>query len=194
MVPPPPRGGLSTTGGPSTVLPEAPASPTPFISPPAPAARPGHISSFPRCFSLRFRAPMGHLALPQWSPDATVNGRGQGPARAGRAQVPVPGWPPGCEDGDVEARVDEEHGRLDGHGRTGPARVALCAVVAMAGLLAGCSGSPASTSARAAAKPFFTGRFTTEVNHFTFGQDPSWTADGRVLSNEDDPSGVSQIY
>src|SRR5664280_434650 len=55
-------------------------------------------------------------------------------------------------------------------------------------------GSPASTSAPGAANPFFTARFTASVNHSTFGQDPSWTADGRVLSNEDDPSGVSQIY
>ena len=90
--------------------------------------------------------------------------------------------------------MDEEHHRLTRHGRAGSARVTLCAVVAMAGLIAGCSGSPATNSAPAAANPFFNARFTANVNHFTFGQDPSWTADGRVLSNEDDPSGVSQIY
>ena len=94
----------------------------------------------------------------------------------------------------MEAREDAEDDRPTGHGRAGSARVTLCAVVAMAGLIAGCSGSPATTSAPAAANPFFTARFTANVNHFTFGQDPSWTADGRVLSNEDDPSGVSQIY
>ena len=44
------------------------------------------------------------------------------------------------------------------------------------------------------ANPTFTSRFTTTVNPFTFGQDPSWTADGRVLSNEVSPSGTGQIY
>lgn len=61
-------------------------------------------------------------------------------------------------------------------------------------LLGGCSTSTTATVAGNASNPFFAGRFTATANPYTFGQDPSWTADGRVLSNEKDPSGVSQIY
>jgi Tol biopolymer transport system component len=60
--------------------------------------------------------------------------------------------------------------------------------------LAGCSGAAAPSATAGSANPFFTNRFRTTVNPYTFGQDPSWTADGRVLSNENDRSGVSQIY
>jgi len=71
------------------------------------------------------------------------------------------------------------------------------ALLALSALLTGCS-TPRSTAASphssAAANPYFTGRFTATVNRFTFGQDPSWTADGRVLSNENERSGTSQIY
>ena len=61
-------------------------------------------------------------------------------------------------------------------------------------ILAGCSQSAAPNSPAAPANPYFSSRFTTTVNPFTFGQDPSWTTDGRVLSNEKDPAGVSQVY
>ena len=60
--------------------------------------------------------------------------------------------------------------------------------------LASCSGAATPSSSPGSTNPFFTNRFHTTVNPYTFGQDPSWTADGRVLSNEDDQSGVSQIY
>lgn len=64
--------------------------------------------------------------------------------------------------------------------------------------LGGCAGSAGSAGSAAptgsGANALFSARFTTTVNPFTFGQDPSWTADGRVLSNEPDPSGVSQVY
>ncbi len=63
-------------------------------------------------------------------------------------------------------------------------------VVATAAGLGGCS----SPGVPDPANPFFSARFTTTANSFTFGQDPSWTADGRVLSNEPDPGGVSQVY
>ena len=32
--------------------------------------------------------------------------------------------------------------------------------------------------------PYFLAPFSVRTNPFTFGQDPSWTPDGRVLSNE----------
>ncbi len=52
----------------------------------------------------------------------------------------------------------------------------------------------ASASTSEPANPTFAARFTTAVDPFTFGQDPSWTADGRVLSNEVSPSGTNQVY
>ena len=58
-------------------------------------------------------------------------------------------------------------------------------------------GSPASAGAASAnggAGPYFTAPFTVETNAHTFGQDPSWTPDGRVLSSEPDPAGVEQVY
>jgi hypothetical protein len=69
----------------------------------------------------------------------------------------------------------------------------VVALAATAVALAGCSGS-ALASSPPSASPLFTARFSTLVNRFTFGQDPSWTADGRVLSNEKDHHGVSQVY
>ncbi len=61
-------------------------------------------------------------------------------------------------------------------------------VVGMAAVMGGCSSAASSSPPPDPADPLFTARFTTTVNPFTFGQDPSWTADGRVLSNELDPS------
>jgi hypothetical protein len=59
--------------------------------------------------------------------------------------------------------------------------------------LGGCAATAAPVGHDPGAVPFGA-RFTTAVNPFTFGQDPSWTADGRVLSNELDSAGVSQVY
>ncbi len=64
----------------------------------------------------------------------------------------------------------------------------------MAVVIGGCSGTTPNGSSADPADPSFTAKFTTAVNPFTFGQDPSWAADGRVLSNEPDPTGVSQVY
>jgi hypothetical protein len=44
------------------------------------------------------------------------------------------------------------------------------------------------------ASPWFSAPFTARANAATFGQDPSFTADGRVLSNEFDRTGVRQVY
>jgi WD40-like Beta Propeller Repeat len=59
--------------------------------------------------------------------------------------------------------------------------------------IGGCVG-PSPPAPADPANPLFGARFTAAVNPFTFGQDPSWTADGRVLSNQSDPTGVSQVY
>ncbi len=67
-------------------------------------------------------------------------------------------------------------------------------LVAVAAAAGGCSGPASSVSPGDPADPWFAARFSTAVNPFTFGQDPSWTPDGRVLSNEPDPAGVSQVY
>jgi hypothetical protein len=66
--------------------------------------------------------------------------------------------------------------------------VALAATMVTTGLAA-CSSNRAK-----GANPYFTARFDVHVNARTFGQDPSWTADGRVLSNERDSAGTEQIY
>jgi len=46
----------------------------------------------------------------------------------------------------------------------------------------------------AAPNPFFAASFTVKTNPVTFGQAPSWTRDGRVLSSMPDGSGVEQVY
>ncbi len=76
----------------------------------------------------------------------------------------------------------------------GRRRRAPMAIAIALSLLVSVGWSAAGASATEPANPTFTSRFTTTVDPFTFGQDPSWTADGRVLSNEVSPSGTTQIY
>jgi hypothetical protein len=71
--------------------------------------------------------------------------------------------------------------------------VAVWVTIARSVAVAGCSASPASTRPTTT-NPFFTNRFAATVNPYTFGQDPSWSADSRLLSNEEDRTGTSQIY
>lgn len=70
----------------------------------------------------------------------------------------------------------------------------LCAIAA-AWLLALASAF-ADDPARAAERldPYFSAPFQVHANGFNFGQTPSWTRDGRVLSNEPDASGMEQVY
>jgi Tol biopolymer transport system component len=51
-----------------------------------------------------------------------------------------------------------------------------------------------AAAAHAASNPFFTGSFTVTTNPVTFGQAPTWTRDGRVLSSMPEGSGVHQVY
>jgi len=41
---------------------------------------------------------------------------------------------------------------------------------------------------------YFNAQFTVQSTAVSFGQNPSWTRDGRVLSNENDNSGTEQVY
>jgi hypothetical protein len=106
--------------------------------------------------------------------------------------VPDPLSPAPADVGKGGALVAEE-------GPRGPklakraAKAGALAVIALSVTVAGCSASPAS-SRPTGTNPFFSNRFAATVNPHTFGQDPSWTADGRVLSNEKDRTGTSQIY
>jgi hypothetical protein len=77
--------------------------------------------------------------------------------------------------------------------RRGEARFVLVVCLALAGC-APSSPRAASRDRTHSANPFFSSPFTVKTNGFTFGQDPSWTADGRVLSNEVDRSGTKQVY
>ena len=69
------------------------------------------------------------------------------------------------------------------------------AVVAAAIVASGCGSSvtPAAPLP-AAANPYFDAAFSVTTNVYTFGQDPTYTADGRVLSAESDAHGVRQVY
>jgi hypothetical protein len=42
--------------------------------------------------------------------------------------------------------------------------------------------------------PYFSARFSVEQNSYTFGQDPTWTRRGDVLSQELGGSGILQVY
>ncbi|MFN8035476.1 MAG: hypothetical protein U0V73_06050 [Acidimicrobiia bacterium] len=79
--------------------------------------------------------------------------------------------------------------------------VASATVVASAGAVTAApatAGSGAGSGAGAGGarvNPYFNAPFTARQNSFTFGQDPSWTPDGRVLSAAvDTATGVEQIY
>jgi len=81
-----------------------------------------------------------------------------------------------------------------GRGRAWGGTIGMAVVAAVVLMAGGCFGPSSPGPSGDPVNPFFTHRFTSVVNQFTFGQDPSWTADGRILSNEQDRSGVSQVY
>lgn len=66
--------------------------------------------------------------------------------------------------------------------------------MALIALLVGVVGAPAAGASSVPPNPYFTAPFSAHVNSFMFGQDPSWTPDGRVLSNEKDPAGTEQVF
>jgi WD40-like Beta Propeller Repeat len=60
-------------------------------------------------------------------------------------------------------------------------------------LISATMAAPAGASP-SGSNPYFSAPFSVRTNPFTFGQDPSWTPDGRVLSNEHDGAGTEQVY
>lgn len=71
--------------------------------------------------------------------------------------------------------------------------LALCSLVAIEGASAGARLADAAT-APARPGPFFLAPFSVHVSSHTFGQTPTWTRGGEVLSQELDPSGILQVY
>jgi Tol biopolymer transport system component len=53
---------------------------------------------------------------------------------------------------------------------------------------------PAAAASAARPGPYFSAPFTVRENSHTFGQTPSWTRYGRVLSQKVDRSGIRQVY
>lgn len=58
----------------------------------------------------------------------------------------------------------------------------------------GGASEPNSGSIRPALSPYFEASFSASRLPYTFGQAPSWTANGHVLSSELDSAGIKQIY
>jgi len=69
-------------------------------------------------------------------------------------------------------------------------------ILTTAAIFAGCmSSSPRVSAPRdAPPNPYFAAPFRTTINATTFGQDPTWTPDGRVLSAEEDSGGTEQVF
>lgn len=79
-----------------------------------------------------------------------------------------------------------------------PSRVAT-PVIAVSCFMAACcvvlsSSATAGPLPPTPSNPYFAAPFHVTTNTMTFGQDPTWTPDGRVLSAEKDTSGVEQIF
>ncbi|MBV8296434.1 MAG: PD40 domain-containing protein, partial [Acidimicrobiia bacterium] len=71
-------------------------------------------------------------------------------------------------------------------------------LVAVAGSTLGTTPAAASEhvaqQSAGASGPYFSARFTVQDDDFSFGQAPTFTAEGRVLSEENDARGVRQVY
>lgn len=68
------------------------------------------------------------------------------------------------------------------------------AVTALCALLAAATSAPSALAASMIPRPYFAAHFSAPQNSHTFGQDPSWTRSGDVLSQELDGSGILQVY
>lgn len=94
----------------------------------------------------------------------------------------------------IPAGVERDEPRRETHSSPVVARHWWAATLTTALLLGAVAAPHAGASAASGPNPYFTAPFSTRVNPATFGQDPSWTPDGRVLSNEKDPGGTEQVY
>jgi hypothetical protein len=63
-----------------------------------------------------------------------------------------------------------------------------------AALGAGAAGAAGAAQAAAGPGPYFSAPFQVRTNSSTFGQTPSWTTTGGVLSNEPDRAQIEQVY
>jgi WD40-like Beta Propeller Repeat len=85
--------------------------------------------------------------------------------------------------------------RTRGQARLSGAVTALVVIAALA-----MSSSQAGAATRVVAQsqgttsPYFSSQFTVSDNSYTFGQAPTFTSTGQVLSQENDPAGVRQVY
>jgi Tol biopolymer transport system component len=69
----------------------------------------------------------------------------------------------------------------------------ICAVIGCL-LTFGAVADAAAGAAASGPGPYFSATFDVHRNSHTFGQSPAWTRDGNVLSNENDKSGIEQVY
>ena len=67
-------------------------------------------------------------------------------------------------------------------------RISVCAWLVALAIGAGSAGATARPG------PYFLAPFRVHQNSYTFGQTPSWTRSGDVLSQEDDAAGILQVY
>jgi Tol biopolymer transport system component len=68
----------------------------------------------------------------------------------------------------------------------------LAGGIVLASVSLGVAAPAGAASARPS--PYFDAPFVMRPNAAAFGQDPSWTPDGRVLSNEPDTAGTGQVW
>jgi len=78
-----------------------------------------------------------------------------------------------------------------------PTRSSITIMVMTAAMAVGCLSSSSVVEAatgQASANPYFVAPFHVTVNAMTFGQNPTWTQDGRILSAEDSTAGPEQVF
>ena len=76
--------------------------------------------------------------------------------------------------------------RITRRGITATVAVAVCAVALDV--------APAATASPSLVGPYFSAQFKVTKARYAFGQDPSWTRTGDVLSSQLDRAGIRQIY
>ncbi len=82
--------------------------------------------------------------------------------------------------------------RLENHARRRSVRgAAVALMLCIASLLAA---GQATAQQQSLIGPYFAATFKITKNSYNFGQAPSWTPDGRVLSTQLDSAGLTQIY
>ena len=73
-------------------------------------------------------------------------------------------------------------------------RAATLAAITLAAFGAAALGATCAAAAPSLIGPYFSAPFQLAKLHYAFGQDPSWTPSGDVLSAQYDAAGITQIY